>query len=169
MVDSLLAEIAHELRADGLRLAGAVQSNPPRAGRSRCDMVLEDLGSGRRIAASEDRGPLARGCRLDIAALEEAAACAQSALDRPTDLLIVNRFGKREAEGRGFRSVIELAVMKGVPVLVGLNHAHRESWNNFVDHQSAILAPTNEAVMGWVGSARVCGQSLSYGTLGAQA
>jgi hypothetical protein len=35
--------------------------------------------------------------------------------------LIVNIFGKHEAEGRGFRAVITLTLSMHIPVIVGIN------------------------------------------------
>jgi nucleoside-triphosphatase THEP1 len=115
--DAVLTSVARVLAGLGTRLAGAVQHNPSRPDRCRCDMVLEDLATGEIIAISEDRGPEARGCRLNPAALEQLVGAAAASLERGADLLIVNRFGKREAEGRGFRAIIETAVTSGVPVL----------------------------------------------------
>ena len=101
-VDEVLAETAGKLRRDGVNIAGAIQWNEPAPNRRRCRMMLEDLASGRRILASEDRGPHARGCHLNASALEEAAVLATSSIERGVDLVIINRFGKQEAEGRGY-------------------------------------------------------------------
>ena len=76
--DELIAELARGLRCAGFKLAGAVQSNVAIAGRSRCDIILEDLASGRTTKTSQDHGPLARGCRLDAGALEESVGLAAS-------------------------------------------------------------------------------------------
>ena len=147
--DELLWRVARRLQGQGLRVAGAVQVNEPNADGCRCVMTLEDLSSGRRVVASEHRGPLARGCRLDTGALVEMVGLVTNSLGSSTDMVIVNKFGKREAEGRGFRPVIETAVLLDIPVLVGLNLAHRDSWNAFVDHQGIIVEPTDAAIAKW--------------------
>jgi nucleoside-triphosphatase THEP1 len=147
--DDLLARVALDLQRAGLKLAGAVQTNEPRAGTCRCDMTLEDLASGRRIAASEDRGPLAQGCRLDTGALEEVVGLVAASLRPEIDLVIVNRFGKREAEGHGFRPVIEAAVLLDIPVLVALNEAHRAAWNAFAGEETVHLPPAFDSVGRW--------------------
>jgi len=102
-VDDLMRAIADRLRADGVRLAGAVQINQTRPWRPKCDMTLVDLSSGREVRISEDRGPEARGCRLDVAALDQAMVMTAAGLAAGADLLIVNKFGKMEAAGRGGR------------------------------------------------------------------
>ena len=106
LVDGVLAQAARRLKLDGLNIAGSIQWNEPIAGRRRCRMTLEDLASGRKILASEDRGSEARGCHLDTSALEEAAVLAAESLEPGIDLVIVNRFGKQEipAAASGKRS-----------------------------------------------------------------
>jgi nucleoside-triphosphatase THEP1 len=147
--DILLTEIAHQLRDSGLKLAGAVQSNSSAPRRSQCEMTLEDLATGRCTKASEDRGPLARGCRLDAGALEDIVGLAASSLGPDTALVIINRFGKREAEGHGFRPMIESAVLLDVPVLTAVNRAHLEPWGAFVGEEPLLLPPSREAIERW--------------------
>ncbi|HWK34110.1 MAG TPA: DUF2478 domain-containing protein [Hyphomicrobium sp.] len=148
-VDELIAELASKLRAKGFTLAGAIQSNPTAENRSRSDIVLEDLATRRVINASEDRGSLASGCRLDPGALEQAVGLATSSIGPSTDFVIVNRFGKQEAEGNGFRTLIEQAVLLEVPVLVGLNRAHVDAWSRFVGGEPQLLPMQIDTVVHW--------------------
>jgi len=130
---AILGRLAQAAIAAGLDVAGMIQHDERRPDRRRCDMTLVDLTSGRRIALSEDRGKDTRGCRMDHAALEEAAGLALAALSAETlpDLLILSKFGKREIEGHGFRQVVEKAVELGVPLLVGVTADHVEGFRAF--------------------------------------
>ena len=130
---AVVGRLAEAARAAGLTIAGMIQHDERRPERRRCDMTLVDLGSGRRIALSQDRGRDARGCRLDHAALEEAAGLALVGLsgERSPDLLILSKFGKREIEGHGFRQVVETAVERGVPLMVGVSSEHVEGFRDF--------------------------------------
>jgi nucleoside-triphosphatase THEP1 len=159
--DELLTGIAHQLRDAGLKLAGAVQSNSAAPRRSQCEMTLEDLATGRCTKASEDRGPLARGCRLDAGALEDVVGLAASSLGSDTALVVINRFGKQEAEGHGFRPMIENAVLLGVPVLLAVNRAHLESWSQFVGGEPVLLPARREDVVRWC-EATVPGASSAW-------
>lgn len=49
----------------------------------------------------------AKGCRLDPRALAALSGSLLGELDAGTQLLVLNRFGKGESEGHGFRAVIE--------------------------------------------------------------
>lgn len=156
------ARLADRLRAQGLRLAGVKQINRQREGACRCDMILEDLSSGEVICISEDRGPEARGCRLDRGALAEATERVLRAIRRGADLVIVNKFGKAESEGGGMRGVIAQAVEEGIPVLVCANAEHHLNLIDFAG-ELAVTLPLSEAVIGeWlddvlpVASARRC-------------
>jgi nucleoside-triphosphatase THEP1 len=149
LVDDVLAEAVRILKRDGVTVAGALQWNEPVPNRRRCRMTLEDLASGCRILASEDRGPDARGCHLNASALEEAAVLAASSIEPGAGLVIINRFGKQEAEGRGFRQVIEAAILAERPVLVAISESNRASWEAFAGDEAEYLPCSLEAVLSW--------------------
>lgn len=123
--------IAADARASGLRLAGSIEIEPPAAAPGRrCDMLLEDLASGEQIKISEDRGALARGCRLDLDALARVCALSLTSLEK-CDLVLLNKFGKSEAEGGGFRCIISDALALEVPVVIGVPRRNIEAWRDF--------------------------------------
>lgn len=124
--------VVDHLSGSGCRLAGFVQREKPNPGRSRCDMLLHDLAEGAPIEISEDRGVDARGCRLDVGALTSALVRGEQALAANPDLVILNKFGKTEAEGGGFRPLIAAAVDQDVPVLIGVPYANLDPWRAFV-------------------------------------
>ena len=127
-IDTLMRGIAEQLVAGGHALAGFVQINQPRPGRSRCDMILQELSSGERVGISQDRGEHARGCMLDVDELLRAGALAMQALEAGPDLLIINKFGKTECEGGGFRALIAEALVRDIPVLIAVPRANIEEW-----------------------------------------
>ncbi len=114
--------------------------NAPRPGRHRCDMVLQELASGEVIGISQDRCPLARGCHLDISELLRGMELARRALAQKPDLLFINKFGKSEGEGGGFRPLIADAVALGVPVLVAVPWRNIDSWRLFSGELSTEIA-----------------------------
>lgn len=146
--DRFLAAVAARLEMAGLRLAGTVQSNTARAGRTRCDMDLRVLPDGPVYRISEDRGAAARGCMLDHGALEQTVAEVARRMDG-ADLLIVNKFGKAESEGRGLVPVISDALARGLPVLVGVNGLNLPLYLDFAGGLSAALPATEETVAAW--------------------
>lgn len=132
LADQTLRQIALALLEQDWRLAGLVQHNQSRPGRSRCDMILEELGSGELIGISQDRGPHARGCALDVGQLLSAMELVRGQIERRPDLVILNKFGKTEAEGGGFRPVIAEAVEAEIPLLIAIPWRNIEGWRLFV-------------------------------------
>ena len=148
--DLVLERLASDLAARGLKCCGTVQINSARADAGPCDMDVRVLPDGAILRISQDLGPGARGCRLDPAALETAVGLVAAGLSSGADLLIVNKFGKHEAEGRGFRDVIAEAVAMDIPVLVGLNSLNRTAFETFADGLAIQLPPETAALMAWV-------------------
>ncbi len=148
-LDAVMSTIASRLLNNGYRVAGAVKQNTHRPGRRRCDMKLEILHSGETISISEDRGPEARGCSLDTGALESAVGMTITGLERGADILIVNRFGKLEANGRGFRPAIEFAVGHDLPCLVGVSHEYIGAWQEFIGAVGDVLPVQVDDVWQW--------------------
>lgn len=130
-VDQSLRKVADYVRTRGLRCAGFLQRDTLRPGQSRCDMVLEDLMTGQAIGISEDRGACARGCRLDMSELLRAMSLARCQLTTRPSLLIINKYGRAEADGGGFRPLIADAIELDVPVLVAVPERNLASWREF--------------------------------------
>lgn len=148
--DQLLAQITERLEAAGLRLAGTVQSNTERTDRSVCDMDLRLLPDGPIVRISIDRGPQARGCRLDAGALEQSVLWTSKALENENvQMLVVNKFGKREAESKGLAPVIAQALERGLPVLVGVNALNMKDFLIFSDGLAIALPPDIDKVVEW--------------------
>lgn len=147
--DLILAGLAGELITRGLRLCGTVQINTERTSCGPCDMDVRVLPDGPVLRISQDLGQHARGCRLDPAALQTAVGLVEARLDTGTELLIINKFGKHEAEGHGFRDVIARAVDFGIPVLVGLNGLNRTAFEDFASGLATPLPPEQDALVKW--------------------
>ncbi|MCW5689903.1 MAG: DUF2478 domain-containing protein [Pseudolabrys sp.] len=148
--DRLIAGIAYRLRDDGMTVAGLVQINTDVPGRTKCDMAVEELYTRTRFQLSEDRGPAARGCRLDHSRLTDAAGLLIDVLDRELDLIVINKFGKVEAEGGGLRDLIGRAVLLGIPLIVGVPYRNLDQWRHFAAGLSDECDVSHAAVTRWL-------------------
>ena len=147
--DQLLAGAAHRARQAGLRVAGFLQHRET-GGEECCrDIEIEHIGTGVTQIISQALGSGSKGCRLDPAALADVAGALQAELDDGADMLILNRFGKGETEGHGFRSIIETAYARQIPVLTVVRETYVEGWNDFAGDCGVLLAPDSKAVLGW--------------------
>lgn len=149
LTDRVLGDAARLIAQAGLRPAGVVQTNIARPQRFHCDMDLHVLPDGPVINITQDLGANARGCRLDAGALEAAVADVSARLKEGADLLILNKFGKHEAEGRGFRSVIAEALGLGIPVVLGVNALNLDAFLTFVAGLAEELPADPAAIAGW--------------------
>jgi hypothetical protein len=147
--DLILFKLATVLAARGLRCCGTVQINSERGDTGPCDMDVRVLPDGPILRISQDLGRASRGCRLDPAALETAVGLVSASMGPGSDLLIVNKFGKHEAQGRGFRTVIAEALSKGIPVLVGINTLNLPAFEEFAEGLATRLPPEPTALEIW--------------------
>ncbi|WP_256371450.1 DUF2478 domain-containing protein [Stappia sp. ES.058] len=149
-MDRLLVGVADALAARGVRCCGVVQINSPDCDTRTCDMDVQVLPDGPRIRISQSLGLEARGCRLDVGALETAVGECERRLDPQADVLIVNKFGKREAEGGGFRDLIAEALSLDIPVIVGVNGLNEVAFQEFSAGTAVSLPPDAGEVLDWV-------------------
>lgn len=145
----VVADLVRDLAARDVRLCGTVQIDTERSDSDKCDMDVRVLPDGPSIRISQSLGKQSRGCRLDPEALEQAVALTNSALEDGADLLIVNKFGKHEADGRGFRDTIGRALELGVPVLVGANKLNVDALVEFCGGMAEALPAEPERLLHW--------------------
>ena len=148
-VDDLLAAVAAELKSRGLKVAGLVQRRGRDNGDCHCrDMHLRDLETGVDFQISEERGSAAQGCHLDWQAIMALALRLEEGLSTKTDVLIINRFGRSESEGRGFRGVIEKAIELNVAVIVAVRSEYAQAWADFHGGMAHTLHPDADTIFG---------------------
>ena len=155
--DLLLAAVATELAASGFSVCGTVQINSDRDDCTGCNMDVRVLPDGPTIRISQSLGKESKGCRLDPSALELAVGHTKESLANGADVLIINKFGKHEAQGRGFREVIAEALSQDIPVIIGLNQLNEQAFKDFTSEVAVSLPPNIESAMSWVKAAQSFG------------
>lgn len=153
-LDSVLLGLSERLMEKGWRTAGVVQTNTDREDCHRCDMDVRVLPDGPIIRISQSLGKEARGCRLDPNALEHAVAAVGQTLTGPADVLIVNKFGKHEANGRGFRDLIANAMSRGIPVIAGVNELNKQAFLEFSGNMAVQLPASVQSLEVWLEKTR---------------
>lgn len=146
--DSLLSDVAAQLMAQGIHVAGAVQTNTGCEASPRCDMDLAILPDGPVIRISQSLGAESMGCRLDAGALEQAVLEVGKRLEG-AEILIINKFGKHESEGRGFRNLIADALEHGLPILIGINTQNRDAFAEFAGDLAEPLPANAQTLHDW--------------------
>jgi len=148
-IDALLQTIAVSLKAKGYQLAGYTQYEV-KDPKNRCPvMKLRNLKTDETARISQAMGMESRGCRLNPGALAEFSGKLVNELESSVDLLIINRFGKAETEGHGFRNVIEKAFLMQVPILTTVRAPYIEAWRGFCGKLGETLQTEPNDILDW--------------------
>jgi nucleoside-triphosphatase THEP1 len=143
--DAVLRNFATELNAQGFRAIGMVQAG--QCADSSLSAVL--VHSGETLLLAQDPAPGTTGCKLDLARLQDAGARVAGALENGADILIVNRFGKRERDGKGLSYLIERALDADIPVVIAVSRKSFADWIKFAGGMSVKLACDRHALEAW--------------------
>jgi nucleoside-triphosphatase THEP1 len=143
--DAVLRDFADGLKARGHRVVGMVQAG--QCADSSLSAVL--VHNGETLLLAQDFDPAASGCRLDLGRLNNAGARVAAALAEGADLLIVNRFGKRERDGKGLSHLIQRALDADIPVVIAVSRQSFADWIKFAGGMSVKLACDRLALDEW--------------------
>lgn len=149
-IDELLTAFVHEQIGRGLNVRGVLQSRGSSGGECHCaDMDLHAIGSDIIFRISQPLGNGSSGCRLHPGALAECSAFIDREIEQGADLLILNRFGKGESEGRGFRDLISRTLTRGIPVLIAVRPAYLSAWEQYSGEYGVTLPFSFTALSDW--------------------
>src|SRR5450631_3656440 len=135
--DEVLRTFASDLNARGYRAVGLVQLGHHCLDAPKLSAML--VHTGEELQLFQNLGGCATGCRLDVGQLLDAGAQVASAIDQGADLVIVNRFGRQEREGKGLSFLVERALSADVPVVIAVPSHRFTDWIKFADGMSVKL------------------------------
>lgn len=148
-IDVLLENVALNLKGRGHYLAGYTQFEV-KDPKGRCPvMKLRNLKTDETARISQAMGMESRGCRMDAGALAEFSGKLVNELEPAIQMLIINRFGKAETEGHGFRNVIEKAFVMQLPILTTVRAPYIEAWNVFCGELGETLQAEPNNILNW--------------------
>ena len=146
--DPLIAGFVDDLRRAGRRPVGVVQrgrtcqSENPQFG-----VVM--LPDGEVVGLASDDGAPTVGCRLDPDRLTRLGVLLATAIEDGADLVIINRFGRSEADGKGLIDLIPLALDADIPVLIAVPERRFPAWIRFSEGMNVRLACRRDALDQW--------------------
>jgi Protein of unknown function (DUF2478) len=146
--DRVIAGFAADLRRSGCRPVGVVQRGRScRSDHPRLGVTL--LPDDEVVGLALDGEPSTRGCRLDANRLAGLSMRLAAAIDDGADLVIINRFGRSEAEGKGLIDLIRLALEADIPVLIAVPEQRFADWITFSEGMNVRLACKRDALDRW--------------------
>lgn len=130
-IDALLEKLCNTAPARGIKVGGLLQVSCGGVGGCAQSVHVMDISSNEKFDIWQDRGPCARGCRLDEQGLAVSEKIIRRAIDNKVELLIINRFGRAESLGRGFVNCFARAMDAGIPTLTSIRQPYSEAWRQF--------------------------------------
>ena len=101
------------------------------------------------VGLATDGGAPAHGCRLDPDRLAGLAVRLTAAIENGADLVIINRFGRSEAEGKGLIDLVPMALDADIPVLIAVPERRFSAWIRFSEGMNVRLACRRDALDQW--------------------
>jgi nucleoside-triphosphatase THEP1 len=146
--DGLLRAFAESLRHSGYHAVGLIQTTR-RSTVVQQAMSAIALPTGAPVSFRHEWAPTLAGCHLDARELAAAKARLAQAITGGAHLVIINRFGKLEASGRGFVEEIRQAVAADIPVVIAVPQHLFMPWTRFCAGMGVKLACAREALEAW--------------------
>jgi Protein of unknown function (DUF2478) len=141
--DEILRDFASDLNKRGYRAVGLVQTGHHCVDAPKLLATL--VHTGEELQLFQDLGTCSAGCRLDVGQLLDAGVQVAHAIDQGADLVIVNRFGRQEREGKGLSYLVERALSADIPVVIAVPSHRFADWIKFADGMSVKLRCDREA------------------------
>jgi hypothetical protein len=148
LIQQLFQTLADRWRSS-LRLAGVIAEDHGLPDRACTAGYLRGLGSGERFPIFQDLGPGSQTCHLEGGGALAAAVAVQRDIAAGCDLVLLNKFGKLEADGGGLRDAFSEAIEAGVPVLTSVAPAFAAAWEEFADSLYVVLPADADRIEAW--------------------
>jgi nucleoside-triphosphatase THEP1 len=107
-----------------------------------------DVSTDRRIPISR---PVQNDgdCGLDVAALAGTSGIISKAIGDAVDLVVVEKFGEHEQNGKGLIDEILQTIVAGIPLLISVPEAALPAWQERTGELGDVLPFTEEAFRQW--------------------
>jgi hypothetical protein len=122
------------------RVVGVVAETHGLADRACSAGFLRNIYTGERFSIFQDFGPGSRTCHLDERGVLAATEAVQRDISAGCDLVVLSKFGKLEASGRGLLNAFNAAIDANIPVLTSVSPACEQTWAKFAGSSFVVLA-----------------------------
>lgn len=143
-IQTLFAAVTSRWRAAGVRVAGVIAEPHGLPGGTCSAGILRDIESGLVYTIYLDSAPDGTSCHLDAKGVDVACLNLIDQIET-CDLMVLSKFGKLEATGKGLANAFAIALGTGKPVLTTISDKHREAWTAFAPY--AAYLPADESTL----------------------
>ncbi len=148
VVQALFAQLVAEWRP-AHRLAGVIAESHGLADRTCSAGHLRSIASGVAFPMFQDLGPGSTACHLAGGGVLVAAEAVRRDIAAGCDLVVLNKFGKLEADGRGLRDAFAAAIEAGCPILTSVSPAFAAAWQEFASPLFVVLPADAARIRDW--------------------
>ena len=143
-----LLKFVEKLKALNTRVGGVLQEALFNSEGEIVGLNAVDVATDRRI-------PITRAvknsdeCGLDVSALAETASIIDSAISDRLELVVVEKFGELEQNGKGLIDEILQTIAEGIPLLIAVPEAALPVWQERSGELGSVLDFNEEAFQQW--------------------
>lgn len=148
VVQALFAELVAEWQP-AHRVAGVIAESHGLEDRGCSAGHLRSIASGESFPMFQDLGPGSTACHLAGDGVLVAAEAVRRDIAAGCDLVVLNKFGKLEAGGRGLRDAFAAAVEAGCPVLTSVAPAFEAALREFAAPLFVVLPADAARIRAW--------------------
>lgn len=155
-----LKSIAEGLRRPDVRIAGCVQEHVNDQNGDFLGIDAIDLTCGGRfpIKRLTHVNRETETCGLDVAALAGTSSILRQAIADHVELIVFDKFGAEEQNGRGLSDELFCAISEGIPLLITVPEAALNIWVERTGGMGAILPLDASAIEQWWRQVRTAAQ-----------
>lgn len=105
--------------------------------------------------ATNERLPISRpgknenDCGLDVSALASTSSIIRDAIDNRLDLVVVEKFGELEQDGKGLIDDILQTIVEGIPLVISMSQTALPAWQELSGELGDVLAFEEIAFEQW--------------------
>lgn len=149
IADQQLQPFIQYLQEQGKKVLGVVQAPEEVSFAYRSKMGIINLSNGEFTSIAQDLGMHNTSCCLDSEAVSHASQILKLARTETPDLIVVNRFGKLEAEGDGFAEEMLEIMSLELPMLTVVATKFLTPWRTFTGSLGTELPPDLNDIKQW--------------------
>jgi hypothetical protein len=146
-VQTLFAAVAKNWRSAGLKVAGVVAEPHHLPDRSCAAGILRDIATGQAFPMYLETPPAGTSCHLDAGGVDAACAAVIDQL-ADADVVVLSKFGKLEADGKGLWPAFRASIAAGRPVVTSVSRLHEAAWQAFAPG-AALVEADPAALTAW--------------------
>jgi hypothetical protein len=132
-----------------VRLAGLIAEDHGLTDRTCTAGFLRNIATGERFSIFNDFGPGSTTCHLDGAGVLAAAEAVRRDIAAGCDLVMLSKFGKLEAAGKGLVEAFKLVIEAHIPLLTSVSSTLNESWEMLAGRAFIVLPAEPNKIDKW--------------------